>query len=77
MGASGQAVPQQEADGGADDEQDEAAQGAGPVGPLVIEINEGGHDAKQDEDLIQVADGDVARVRAEQVGLAPARQQAR
>ena len=69
-------VPQQETDRGTDHQQHEGAQLAVLVAQFVKQVEQRGEDGKQDENFIQVAERDMSDIRADQVGLVPARHQA-
>jgi hypothetical protein len=69
-------VPQQKAHSSADHQHHEPAQRAGVVLLFIVEIERRRHPAEQHEHFVQVADGDVADVRTDEVALIPAHQRA-
>ena len=69
-------VPEQKPHCGADHQHDKRAHGSGVVLSLKIQVKRGRQPAEQHEHLVQVADGDVPDVCANQVTLVPAHHRA-
>src|SRR3546814_2605470 len=64
-------IPQQKNHGGTNDQQDKSAQRPGRVATLVVQVEQGGDQRKQHEYFVQIADGDMADVRTQQMAFTP------
>ena len=69
---AGKAVPKDEADNDRHEAEDETAEFLYGKTGFVVEVHQGGDDEEEDEDFVEVGNGDVSCVRAQEVAFVPA-----